>query len=101
MSVEVLHREFKVGTTGWSVDDLDDSEIEGLWCGGKYEIVEGVLTEMAAAHFDGGSALEELLFLLRLHMNATQVGGKLATEVDVILGKMRLPRPDALYLSSA
>jgi Uma2 family endonuclease len=31
MTTEVAHREFIPGTTGWSVDDLDDPEIERRW----------------------------------------------------------------------
>lgn len=100
MSVEIVHREFVPGTTGWSVDDLDDPEIERLWSQGRYEIVEGVLTQMAAALFDGGSALQELLFLLRQHIEAKGIGGRLATEVDLVLGKRRLPIVDAVFLST-
>jgi len=99
MSVEIAHREFIPGTTGWTVDDLDDPEIERLWCQGKYEIVEGVLTQMAPALFDGGSSLQELLFLLRTYIATSQPGSKIATEVDMILGTRRLPRVDALLLS--
>ena len=86
MTIAVEHREFIPGTTGWTVDDLDDPDIEKLWFQGRYEIVEGVLTQMAPAYFDGGSALEELLFLIRTHIEAHKLGGKLATEVDLILG---------------
>src|SRR4051812_16238976 len=100
MPTEVAHREFIPGTTGWSIDDLDDPEIEKLWFQGRYEIVEGVLTQMAPAYFDGGSALEELLHLLRLHIETKKVGGKFAREVDVILARRRLPVVDAIYLSA-
>ncbi len=99
MTAEVAHREFLPGTTGWSVDDLDDPEIERLWSQGRYEIVEGVLTQMAAAYFDGGSALQDLLFILRTHVGAAHLGGRFATEVDMILNKRRLPIVDAIYLS--
>src|SRR5437588_2784874 len=99
MSVETAHREFIPGTTGWSVDDLDDPQIERLWFQGRYEIVEGVLTVMAAAYFDGGCALENLLFFIRSHIEARQLGWKPATEVDMILNKRRLPRVDAVFLS--
>jgi len=101
MTTAVEHREFKPGTTGWTVDDLDDPEIEKFWLQGRFEIVEGVLTQMAPAYFDGGSALEELLFVLRSHVEAKKLGGKFATEVDVILGKRRLPIVDAVYLSDS
>jgi len=99
MSVETSHREFKPGTTGWSVNDLDDPAIERLWTQGRYEIVEGVLTQMPAAYFDGGSALQELIFLIRGYVDAKRLGGKFATEVDLVLGDLRVPRVDAVYLS--
>src|SRR4051812_2069306 len=99
MSVAPLQREFVPGTTGWSVDDLDDPEIERLWFQGRYEIVEGVLTHMPAAYFDSGSALQELMFRLRSHVESAGLGGKFATEVDLVLGDLRVPRVDAVYLS--
>jgi Uma2 family endonuclease len=99
VTTEVSHREFIPGTTGWSVDDLDDPEIEKLWFQGRYEIVEGVLTVMPAAYFDGGVALQNLLHLLRLHTDTHRLGSQVATEVDLILNKRRLPVVDAILLS--
>lgn len=101
MSAETIHREFIPGTTGWSVADLEDPEIERQWFAGRYEIVEGVLTQMPAAFFDSGSAVQELIFILRTHIEANRLGGKLATEVDIVLGQRRLPVADAVYLSAA
>lgn len=46
-------RPFEPGTTGWTVHDLDDPEIERQWFEGRYEIVEGVLTKMPPAYFTG------------------------------------------------
>jgi Uma2 family endonuclease len=99
MTLAAAHRKFIPGTTGWTVDDLDDPQIETLWHGGRYEIVEGVLTRMPPAYFDGSSILDELLYVLRAHIETAALGGKLAREVDVILGQRRLPIVDALYLS--
>jgi Uma2 family endonuclease len=99
MTTEVEHREFIPGTTGWTVDDLDDPEIERLWFEGRYEIVEGVLTIMPAAYFDPGSELQELIYILRSHLDTRKTGGRFATEVDMILGPRRLPIVDAVYLS--
>ena len=98
---DIAERKFEPGTTGWCADDLDDPEIERLWNSGRYEIVEGVLTKMPPALFDGSAALQELLHLLRMHLDAHQPGGKLATEVDVILGQRRVPVVDAVYLTAA
>jgi Uma2 family endonuclease len=92
-------REFVVGTTGWSADDLDDPEIERKWDQGSYEIVEGVLTHVAAANFDGGGALVNLVALLKNHVDAAGLRGMFAVETDVILESMRVPRVDAVYLS--
>src|SRR3954447_24217557 len=99
MTTVAPNREFVPGTTGWSVDDLDDPAIEAQWLKGRYEIVEGVLTQMPAAYFDGGAALQDLLFVLRAYVETTQLGGKIATEVDLVLGQLRVPRVDAVYLS--
>src|SRR5688572_4659827 len=92
-------RRFRVGTTGWTAADLDDPRVEAEWTKGSYEIVEGVLTRMPAAYFDGGAALLELLFLLRTQVVKTDPAGGFATEVDVIVGPMRVPKVDAVYLS--
>lgn len=100
MTDTLVHREFVPGTTGWSVEDLDDPAIEARWNAGNYEIVEGVLTTMPPAYFDSGYALQNLLFLLQAHVTARQSGGGFATEVDVILSPRRLPRADAAYLSA-
>src|SRR4051794_19567895 len=97
MPTEVAHREFIPGTTGWSIDDLDDPEIERLWFQGRYEIVEGVLTQMAPAYFDGGFALKRLIRMIDDYTIAAGLGDALATEVDMILGKRRVPIVDAVF----
>lgn len=101
MTSTLAQRQFIPGTTGWSVDDLDNPEIESLWLAGRYEIVEGVLTTMPPAYFDGGYALANLIHLLKNHLESSGVGGAFACEVDLVLGKHRLPVVDALYLSPA
>lgn len=100
MTDVLAYREFVPGTTGWSVDDLDDPAIEALWFAGRYEIVEGVLTTMPPAYFDGGYALMRLVRIVEDHVEEHKLGGAFALEVDVILGKYRLPVVDALYLSA-
>src|SRR4051812_20179852 len=99
MPTDVAHREFIPGTTGWSVDDLDDPEIERMWFQGRYEIVEGVLTQMAPAYFDCGFALKRLIRMVDDYTIAAGMGDALATEVDMILGKRRVPIVDAVFLS--
>jgi hypothetical protein len=38
-SIATEPRPFQPGTTGWTVRDLDDPEIERQWFSGRYEIV--------------------------------------------------------------
>jgi Uma2 family endonuclease len=92
-------RRFKVGTTGWTAADLDDPRIEAEWFKGHYEIVEGVLTRMPAAYFDGGVALQRLIFVLRDTLTRSDSDAMIATEVDLVIGPMRVPTVDAVYLS--
>lgn len=92
-------RRFTVGTTGWTAADLDDPRIEAEWLKGHFEIVEGVLTRMPAAYFDGGIALQRLIFILRDALLPSDPDAAIATEVDLIVGPMRVPRVDAVYLS--
>jgi Uma2 family endonuclease len=99
MTAIAPHREFKPGTTGWSVDDLDDPAIEALWNQGRYEIVEGVLTEMPPAMFDGGLALKRLVRIFDDYAVKAGLGDGFAFEVDLILGKLRLPVVDACFLT--
>jgi Uma2 family endonuclease len=94
-----VHREFVPGTTGWSVDDLDDPAVEALWSSGRYEIVEGVLTKMPPAYYDGSFALKKLIKLLDKHLETRDPDGEMVLEVDLVLSKRRLPVVDAIYLS--
>ena len=94
-------KEFAVGTTGWTADDLDDPATERLWLAGKFEIVEGVLTQMAAAaYLDGTGALTNLVTLLKNHADATGLGGLFGQVTDVVLESMRVARVDAVYLTA-
>jgi len=63
------------GTTGWSVQDLDDPQIERQWENAHYEIIEGVLTEMAPAYYDGGAALANLEQLILDFVRNTKLRG--------------------------
>src|SRR5213075_930065 len=94
-------REFKVGTTGWSVDDLDDPKIERLWEQGRYEIVEGILTEMAAAYHDSGRSTTRLATILQIWLDENDLKGGISTETDLVLNKRRIPRVDLMYLTKA
>jgi Uma2 family endonuclease len=93
-------RPFKPGTTGWTASDLDDPAIERQWVKGNYEIVEGVLTTMPPAYFAGGNAVANLIYLLKAHSKAAQLGWRFATEADIVIDPLRVPRVDAVMLTS-
>ena len=103
MSIRLLasKRKFIVGTTGWTADDLDDPRIDALWERGHFEIVEGVLTRMPTAYYDPAVALSRLTrrVLQAIHVNDPQ--GEFTHETDLIVAGLRVPRPDAFYLSAA
>lgn len=92
-------RRFRAGTTGWAASDLDDPTIELLWENGRFEIIEGVLTRMPPANYDPAVALSRLTRRLLPAIHLTDPGGEIPTEVDLIVGELRLPKVDALYLS--
>ncbi len=96
---EVISKKFEVGTTGWTVDDLDDPAIDRAWFRGRYEIVEGVLTKMPAAYFTGGEALLNLIFLVRQHVAKHGPAGSFATEVDIVIDRQRVATADAVFLT--
>jgi Uma2 family endonuclease len=90
---------FEPGTTGWTADDLDDPAVEAEWERGRFEIIEGVLTTMPAAYFEGGEATTNLLVLVSSHLRSKGVRGGFASEVDIIIDTSRVVRADAVYLA--
>ena len=92
-------RRFTAGTTGWTASDLDDPRIEALWEKGHYEIVEGVLTRMPPAYYDSSIALGRLIEIVLPALRASDPKAIIPTEVDLIVGELRVPKVDALYLS--
>lgn len=90
-------RRFKVGTTGWTADDLDDPRFAGDWERGRYEIVEGVLTLMPAAFFDGVLPVGRLQKLLVVHLHLANGPGDFTPEVDFVVGRKRVARPDLIF----
>jgi Uma2 family endonuclease len=92
-------KRFEPGTTGWTADDLDDPGIETAWLRGRYEIIEGVLTTMPAAYFEGGEAITNLIIVVGSHLRAMGVRGGFATEVDIVIDQARVLRADAAYLT--
>ncbi len=90
-------RRFKVGTTGWTADDVDDPRFAGDWEYGRYEIIEGVLATMPAAFFDGVLPVGRLQKLLVVHLHLTNQPGDFTPGVDVIVGRQRVARPDLIF----
>jgi Uma2 family endonuclease len=100
-SVAPTSKAFLPGTLGWTARDLDDPEVEELWFRGRYEIVEGVLTQMPAAYFAGGSALSNLTFLLKSHTRTHGPPGSFAVETDIVLSETRVVVADAVFMTPA
>ena len=99
MTQTIPQRKFEPGTTGWTVDDLSDPDVQWLWSEGRYELVEGVLTTMAPQGYQGISPLSHLRRLLERHLDATAQGGVFHNEVDLLLRPRRLARPDMIFLT--
>jgi Uma2 family endonuclease len=99
MTVVGTSRQFKPGTIGWTVDDLSDPHIGARWAEGRYEIVEGVLTVMAPQGLRGVDPLSRLRRAVERHLYQTDQSGLFHLEVDLMLGKRRLVRPDMLFLT--
>ena len=90
---------FKPGTTGWVAADLEDPEIEARWVQGRYEIVEGVLTEIPAAYFSGAKRLYKLQLQVSTYQQATKSAGNFANEVDIAFDDSRVVRADAVWMT--
>ncbi|HWE92568.1 MAG TPA: Uma2 family endonuclease [Tepidisphaeraceae bacterium] len=97
-SVSTLHP-FEPGTTGWTAADLDDPHIESEWMRGAYEIVDGVLTTMPPAYFDGSNATFNLLLIIKLHARALRLGWRVANELDIVVDDARVARADGAVLT--
>ena len=85
---------FEVGTTGWTAADLDDPFVAAEWADGRYEIIEGVLTQMAAALARGGGPTGQMIILLGHHLHEAGLGGEVMPELDLLLSPRRVLLPD-------
>ena len=92
-------RELIPGSTGWSVRDLDDPKIEAEWEAGHFQIIEGVLALMPPAYWDNSSALRRLVKQVERHLEGQGVDDDFGFEVDVVVGEIRVPKADAVYMS--
>jgi Uma2 family endonuclease len=91
-------REFRAGSTGWTVRDLDDPQIRRLWDSHHFEIVEGVLAEMPPAALDGSIPLNRLSRLISRHLDKADIDHDWGHEIDLIVSDDRLSRPDAMLV---
>jgi Uma2 family endonuclease len=92
-------RKFEPGTTGWTVDDLSDPGVQSRWSKGRYELVDGVLTKIPPQGLQGIKPLHRLRRVIERHAETTEPGGEIYTEVDVLLRRGRMPRPDMIFLT--
>lgn len=95
----VSPRLFEPGTTGWTAHDLEDPAIEREWFSGRYEIINGVLTKMAPSYFAGTQSLEELVFIIKMHLKARGVSDRFSPEADIVIDEDRVVRADAVWMS--
>ena len=89
------------GTTGWTVQDLDDPKVDAAWGAGHYEIIEGALVTMPPAYWDTSAALSRLVRIVERHLESRGQADLFTFEVDLVLGETRVPKGDAVYMSEA
>ena len=92
-------RPFEPGTTGWTADDLLDPQIDRQWEQGRYEIIEGVLTTMPAAYYDGNKRLKRLTNWVERYLRECGRSEEFVTQVDVILSDDRVVKVDAILMT--
>lgn len=92
-------RPFAPGTSGWSASDLEDPEIARLWDEGRFEIIEGVLTNMPAALYDGQKRLRRLTDAVENYLSKFGRSERFVFEVDLILSESRVPKADAILMT--
>jgi Uma2 family endonuclease len=98
--LSTIKRRLVPGTTGWTADDLDDPRIAAQWEAGRFQIFEGVLAIVPPAYFDTSTPLTRLIVAVQLYLKDAGHNEAFATEVDLELNDIRIPRADAVYLSA-
>jgi Uma2 family endonuclease len=94
-----VHREVRFGTIGWSVADLYREEIRAALEGFRYEIVEGVLTELPPYGDESIGPLKRLERALGRDLDRRDIEGEFRTETDLELTPLRVKRPDLMFLT--
>jgi len=92
-------REFRAGSSGWTEADLYHPDIERQWLAGRYEIINGVLSEMPAAFHAHGDAQMQLVLMLSNHFRRVGIDGRFTSEVDIVLDAERVVRADAAFVT--
>ena len=92
-------RQLKAGTTGWTADDLEDPRIARQWERGRYEIVEGVLTLMPPAYYDGSVPVGRVERFVYRYLEENKKDGVFTHEVDFIVGRLRVAKADAILMT--
>lgn len=92
-------RAFEPGSTGWSAADLDDPRYEHFWAAGKYEIIDGVIAQMAPAYMVGIWALKRLCGIVEKHLASVGQQGDFLPEMELMLTDSRVLRPDAALVT--
>jgi Uma2 family endonuclease len=93
------HRQLIPGSTGWTVNDLDDPKVEAAWEAGHFQIIEGVLAIMPPAYWETSEALQRLVYQIQRYLEGQSLPTGFGYEVDVIVGETRVPKADAVYMS--
>jgi len=95
---DISVKPFKPGSSGWTVEDLEAPEVWSAWESGRYELVEGVITEMPPAVFDGSSAVVKLIRLVLDQVEDSGLSVEPASECDIVLAPTRIVRADGIIL---
>jgi Uma2 family endonuclease len=101
MSRTTERRELIPGSTGWRARDLDDPRIEAEWEAGHFQIIEGVLAIMPPAYWQTSESLQRLVFQVQVYLRERGLPTGFGFEVDLVIGEMRVPKADAVYMSEA
>jgi len=84
------HKPFRIGTAGWTARDLDRPEVAEAWERGRYEIVERVMTELAAALAYGTGPTGRLFMLIGRHIEDRGLPASVHPELDLQLSPTRV-----------
>jgi len=93
-------RPFVAGSSGWTASDLEKPRIARLWDQANFELIDGVLTTMPPAYYDGQKWLRRLTTIIERHLEKVgRASEQFAFEIDIILSDLRVPKADAVLLT--